>query len=207
MCSSSQCSLEIYAVLKEADLVWQDIFFPLWALWYLKVFSVWHLLLLLYDFSLFSSSVCMLSLSSELNGSNWKVRSEGRTIYCAFYQMTGKNQLGGGGGFFFFFLIAVQLIAVHLIYVSHLLDKCNLTFRHWLLNVYQRQLFITLLLIFLTIQKICRIKCLVREALSDLGLFFFFCQMGSIQSVWATKKKSILVTKVLIFAHRLWIRY
>lgn len=80
-CSSSQYSLEIYVILKEVDSVRQDIF-PLWDLWYIKVLSLWHLLLLLCDFSLFSSSVRTLPLSSKLNGSYCKVRSEGRAVCC-----------------------------------------------------------------------------------------------------------------------------
>lgn len=52
VCSSSQCSLEIFVIVKETDLVRQDIF-PLWALWYIKVLSVWHLYFALWFFPIF----------------------------------------------------------------------------------------------------------------------------------------------------------
>lgn len=81
VCSSSQCSLKIYVVVKEADLVRQEIF-PLWALWYIKVLSVWHLLL----YFMISPHMPLLYLCYHYHPSwmvlNCKIRSEGRARCC-----------------------------------------------------------------------------------------------------------------------------
>lgn len=81
VCSSSQCSLKIYVVVKETDLVRQD-FFPLWALWYIKVLSVWHLLLCFMIFPHFPLLYPCFHYYPSWMVLNCKVRSGGRAIRC-----------------------------------------------------------------------------------------------------------------------------
>lgn len=114
VCSSSQCFLKIYAVVKEADLVRQDIF-PLWALWYIKVLSVWHLLPLLYDFFpifLFCTyAIIVIPVEWFLLQSG--VKQESYTLLALLcYQITGKQSGGNQHGreqFYCVLIIAMQL--------------------------------------------------------------------------------------------------
>lgn len=80
-CSSSQCSLKIYVVVKETDSVRQNTL-PLWALWYIKVLSVWHLLLCFMIFLHFPLLYLCYHYHPSWMVLKCKVRSEGRARCC-----------------------------------------------------------------------------------------------------------------------------
>lgn len=130
-CSSSQCSLKIYVVVKEMDLVRQD-FFPLWALWYIKVLSVWHLLLCFMIFPHFPLLYLCYHYHPSWMVLNCKVRSEGRARCCHTALLSTRWQKKSQQEKEHFY--CVLDIILQLKHISHLLY--NPASRLWLFNIH-----------------------------------------------------------------------